>query len=73
MSTISIWLKESPDHEQLKKRPILNQNEGIWQLVVKTIVVRKSLGQKCPCEFESHLEYYLFFDTSSVNCWLVKK
>ena len=35
---ISIWLRYSPDHKQLKKSPILNQNEGIWQLVVKTIV-----------------------------------
>ena len=52
---------------------MLNQNKGIWQLVVKTIVVRKSLEPKGSCEFESHLEYYPFFDTSSVNCWLVKK
>ena len=33
----------SPDHKQLKKRPMLNQNEGIWQLVVKTIVIRNFL------------------------------
>ena len=57
VATFQIWLRESPDHKQLKKRPMLNQNEGIWQLVVKTIVVRKSLGPKGLCEFESHLEY----------------
>ena len=56
---ISIRLRESPDHKQLKKSPMLNQNEGIWQLVAKTIVVRKSLGQQCPCEFESHPRYKL--------------
>ena len=26
-------------------------------LVVKTIVVRKSVGQQCPCRFESGLSY----------------
>ena len=51
--SISIWLRKSPDHKQLKKRPILNQSEGIWQLVVKAIVVRKSLGQQCLYGFKS--------------------
>lgn len=30
VATFQIWLRESPDHKQLKKSPILNQNEGIW-------------------------------------------
>ena len=59
---ISIWLRYSPDHKQLP-RNIRRENQATAcdlqcrQLVVKTIVVRKSAGQKCPCGFESHLGY----------------
>ena len=51
-------VKRSPDHKQMKKSPILNQNEGIWHLVVKTIVVRISRSVALP--YKIILKYIYF-------------
>ena len=57
---ISIWFRASPDHKQSfrniwrENHPITCELQCQW-LVVKTIVVRKSLGPKGPCRFDSGL------------------